>query len=189
MSVVHNKLNTVYNANFSSKTISSALYIERRQSSRLGLSNSMLVLIVDCSSYVLTLRWSNTFWWVRTFDSIYSNQRWIYPSNLLVVFHTRRHSLSLTRTELVGMAWRGFIAMAWWVKNTNALGCKFVGWAIPACALLSPGTITRKELGVVMRSLGNNPTEAELRSDMINDIDEDGNGTLDFPEFLTLGIR
>jgi calmodulin len=50
------------------------------------------------------------------------------------------------------------------------------------------GTIATKELGTVMRSLGANPTEAELH-DMINEIDADGNGTVDFPEFLTLMAR
>ena len=47
------------------------------------------------------------------------------------------------------------------------------------------GTITTKELGTVMRSLGQNPTEAELQ-DMVNEVDIDGNGTIDFPEFLAM---
>jgi calmodulin len=50
------------------------------------------------------------------------------------------------------------------------------------------GSITTKELGTVMRSLGQNPTEAELQ-DMINEVDQDGSGTIDFPEFLTLMAR
>ncbi|KAJ8309463.1 hypothetical protein KUTeg_014337 [Tegillarca granosa] len=36
-----------------------------------------------------------------------------------------------------------------------------------------------------MRSLGQNPTEAELQ-DAVNEIDADGNGTIDFAEFLTM---
>uniref|UniRef100_A0A2K5RHV4 EF-hand calcium-binding domain-containing protein 11 n=1 Tax=Cebus imitator TaxID=2715852 RepID=A0A2K5RHV4_CEBIM len=34
-----------------------------------------------------------------------------------------------------------------------------------------------------MRPLGQNPTEAKLQ-DMINEVDADGNGTIDFPKFL-----
>uniref|UniRef100_A0A2I2Y8S0 EF-hand domain-containing protein n=1 Tax=Gorilla gorilla gorilla TaxID=9595 RepID=A0A2I2Y8S0_GORGO len=43
------------------------------------------------------------------------------------------------------------------------------------------GTITTKKLGT-------NPTEAELQ-DMINEVDAHGNGTTDFPEFLTMMAR
>ncbi|VAH92819.1 neo-calmodulin-like [Triticum urartu] len=47
------------------------------------------------------------------------------------------------------------------------------------------GTITTKELGTVMRSLGQRPSEEELR-EMIAEVDTDGNGVVDFSEFLTL---
>lgn len=47
------------------------------------------------------------------------------------------------------------------------------------------GFITSKELGTVMRSLGHNPTEAELQ-EMIKLYDKDESGTIDFPEFLDL---
>jgi len=40
----------------------------------------------------------------------------------------------------------------------------------------------------VMRSLGQNPSESELQ-DMINEVDADNNGTIDFPEFLTMMAR
>ena len=70
------------------------------------------------------------------------------------------------------------------------------------------GSITTKELGTVMRSLGalllihlrplvlvlrstllgQNPTEGEL-GDMIDEVDADGNGTIDFPEFLNMMMR
>ncbi|XP_045498108.1 calmodulin-A-like isoform X2 [Colias croceus] len=47
------------------------------------------------------------------------------------------------------------------------------------------GTITIAELGVVMRSLGQRPTETELR-DMVKEVDQDGNGTIEFNEFLQM---
>lgn len=39
-----------------------------------------------------------------------------------------------------------------------------------------------------MRSLGQNPTEAELQ-DMVAEVDADGNNSIDFPEFLTMMAR
>ena len=50
------------------------------------------------------------------------------------------------------------------------------------------GTITTKELGTVMKNLGQNPTEAELQ-EMIKEVDVDKNGIIDFPEFLSLMAR
>jgi calmodulin len=47
------------------------------------------------------------------------------------------------------------------------------------------GQITTKELGTVMRSLGQNPSESELQ-DMINEVDADNNGTIDFPGMLRI---
>ncbi|XP_044002135.1 calmodulin-A-like isoform X2 [Aphidius gifuensis] len=47
------------------------------------------------------------------------------------------------------------------------------------------GTVTMAELGVVMRSLGQRPSETELR-DMVNEVDQDGNGTIEFNEFLQM---
>ena len=47
------------------------------------------------------------------------------------------------------------------------------------------GKIGLKELGTVLRCFGQNPTEAEIQ-DIINEVDSDGNGTLDFEEFLSL---
>ena len=49
-------------------------------------------------------------------------------------------------------------------------------------------TISTKELGRVMKSLGQSPSDAELR-ELIQEYDIDGNGTLDFPEFLELMAR
>lgn len=47
------------------------------------------------------------------------------------------------------------------------------------------GCITATELKKLVTSLGYNITEAELM-DMMNQIDSDGNGAIDFPEFLSL---
>ena len=45
-----------------------------------------------------------------------------------------------------------------------------------------------KDLGTVMRSLGQNPTEAELQ-DMIDEFVSDNSCTIDFPEFLNMMVR
>ncbi|KAK9087046.1 hypothetical protein Syun_029440 [Stephania yunnanensis] len=47
------------------------------------------------------------------------------------------------------------------------------------------GCITVEELATVIRSLDQNPTEQELY-DMISEVDVDGNGTIEFGEFLNL---
>lgn len=39
-----------------------------------------------------------------------------------------------------------------------------------------------------MRSLGQNPSESEL-TDMINEVDVNSDGSIDFPEFLTMMAR
>nr|XP_010917630.2 calmodulin [Elaeis guineensis] len=50
------------------------------------------------------------------------------------------------------------------------------------------GCITLEELATVIRSLGQNPTEEELQ-DMISEVDANGNGTIEFGEFLSLMAR
>ena len=47
------------------------------------------------------------------------------------------------------------------------------------------GTITAKELANVMKSLNQDPTENEL-NEMIAEVDIDGNGQIDFEEFVCL---
>lgn len=50
------------------------------------------------------------------------------------------------------------------------------------------GCITLEELDTVVRSLGQTPTREEL-AEMIRDVDVDGNGTIEFAEFLALMAR
>merc|ERR1711871_944115 len=47
------------------------------------------------------------------------------------------------------------------------------------------GSISADELGEVMRSLGQDPTEEEL-TDLVNEVDTDGNGEIDFEEFCVM---
>ncbi|KAL3874517.1 hypothetical protein ACJMK2_037523 [Sinanodonta woodiana] len=48
--------------------------------------------------------------------------------------------------------------------------------------------ITTREIGAVMRSLGQNPSEAEILA-IINEVDPEGNGTVEFPDFLKMMTR
>ncbi|KAG0492728.1 hypothetical protein HPP92_006126 [Vanilla planifolia] len=50
------------------------------------------------------------------------------------------------------------------------------------------GCITVDELATIMQSLGQNLTEEELKS-MINEVDDNRNGTIEFVEFLSLMSR
>jgi len=47
------------------------------------------------------------------------------------------------------------------------------------------GFITTSELQTVLRSLGQDPTDVELQ-DLVNDVDSDQDGSIDFPEFLAM---
>jgi calmodulin len=50
------------------------------------------------------------------------------------------------------------------------------------------GQITSKELSIVMKRLGQNPTDAELKN-MISEVDVNGDDSIDFSEFLTMMVR
>ena len=50
------------------------------------------------------------------------------------------------------------------------------------------GVINAKELGPVLRAIGQNPTEAELQ-DAINEVDVDGSGAVEWEEFCVLIYR
>merc|ERR1711884_981429 len=47
------------------------------------------------------------------------------------------------------------------------------------------GTIDSKELSTVLKSMGYNPTKEEIQ-DMVDEVDSDGSGSIEFLEFLLL---
>lgn len=47
------------------------------------------------------------------------------------------------------------------------------------------GVITMEELGTVLQSLHEHPTMEEIQ-EMVNQVDDDGDGTLNFEEFLNI---
>jgi len=50
------------------------------------------------------------------------------------------------------------------------------------------GYLTIKEISAIVKEIGQPPTEGEIK-DMINEVDVDGNGTVEFIEFITLMAR
>ena len=58
----------------------------------------------------------------------------------------------------------------------------------PQCQTILKVCCSTRELGTVLSSLGQKQTPAEL-SEMIKEVDADGNGEIDFREFLTLISR
>lgn len=122
---------------------------------------------------------------------------------MICLFHILKSNLDVThviviRLLLPGAAWNGkkfmrviIILRIETFRRADQLTEEQIAEFKEAFSLFDKdgdGTITTKELGTVMRSLGQNPTEAELQ-DMINEVDADGNGTIDFPEFLTMMAR
>ena len=51
--------------------------------------------------------------------------------------------------------------------------------------IFTKGSITKKELTIIMKSWGLNPTKSEV-TDIMNDIDDSGDGEFDFPEFIEI---
>jgi len=49
----------------------------------------------------------------------------------------------------------------------------------------SSGIISSKQLRALLRTLGHNPSDIELR-EMVNQVDVDENGKIDFNEFIIL---
>merc|ERR1711936_754738 len=47
------------------------------------------------------------------------------------------------------------------------------------------GSCSSAQVGPIMRTFGMNPAEAVIQ-DMVNQVDKDGSGMLDFPEFLMM---
>lgn len=59
---------------------------------------------------------------------------------------------------------------------------------IVECIFHVLGYVTTEDLSAVIQSLNENPTKEEVK-DMINEVDADGNGTIDFEEFLNIMAR
>merc|ERR1711872_827768 len=47
------------------------------------------------------------------------------------------------------------------------------------------GSVDSSQVSSIMRAIGQNPSEAEIQ-EMVNQVDKDGTGSIDFPEFLMM---
>merc|ERR1711915_1025997 len=47
------------------------------------------------------------------------------------------------------------------------------------------GSVDSSQVSSIMKAIGQNPSEAEIQ-DMVNQVDKDGTGSIDFPEFLLM---
>merc|ERR1712121_116473 len=47
------------------------------------------------------------------------------------------------------------------------------------------GSVDSSQISSIMKAIGQNPSEAEIQ-DMVNQVDKDGTGSIDFPEFLLM---
>merc|ERR1719362_2597202 len=47
------------------------------------------------------------------------------------------------------------------------------------------GSVDSSKVSIIMKTIGQNPSEAEIQ-DMVNQVDKDGTGSIDFPEFLMM---
>ncbi|KAJ1728390.1 hypothetical protein LPJ61_004058 [Coemansia biformis] len=75
-----------------------------------------------------------------------------------------------------------------WVDASNEQNIKELRDAFAIFDKDRNGVITTEELGLLLRSLSHNPTEAEI-ADMISEVDENGDGKIDFSEFIAMMAR
>ena len=79
------------------------------------------------------------------------------------------------------------------VTVNDFLSLDVASFKLPVCltddSVFRSGEITAKELGEIMRSLGQDPSDSELK-DMVNEVDTDKSGTIDFQgQFVLLELR
>ena len=71
------------------------------------------------------------------------------------------------------------LIIPWLIYYKNNDSHAFIFFSLP------PGKISEDELKGVMKKLGSNPTDKEIQS-MIKSVDDNGDGEIDFDEFLVL---